>query len=61
MTVKVELCWNGKRHKFRLTLPDGSREWSDFPYFNRPARVDALNLLENVYHLDRRKIRFQVR
>ena len=58
MIVKVEKCWAGQE-VYRLTLPDGSRERINRDTWNRQAASEALDLLEHVYHLERRKIRFQ--
>lgn len=60
MIVKVEQCWGGKDLYFRLTLPDGSRESIQKDTWDRKAATEARNLLENVYHLKRQNIRFQV-
>lgn len=61
MIVHVEACWAGKEPYQRLTLPDGSRDRIERDTWDRKAATEALDLLENVYHLERRKIRFQVR
>ena len=59
MIVKVEKCWAGQEVYHRLTLPDGSRERINSATWNRKAAAEARDLLEHVYHLERRKIRFQ--
>jgi hypothetical protein len=62
MKVKVEACWSGgDNHYFRLTMPDGSREsvTPDEPMiWSRKTATEALNVLESVYHVERRKVRF---
>lgn len=62
MKVKVEACWaGGERHYFRLTLPDGRREQvtpASPQHWDRAVATEALDILENVYHLDRSKVRF---
>ena len=60
MLIKVERCTYG----FRLTLPDGGREFIDYQdnhgeWWCRAYATQALNLLENVYGYVRRTIRFE--
>lgn len=58
MTVTVERT----QTSFRLTLPDGSRESIPNPegdYWDRKTAKAALDLLETVCGLDRRRIRFE--
>jgi hypothetical protein len=59
--IKVEATWNGHRHGFLLTLPNGSREQITAVHWDRDARKCALNLLENLYGFKRRNVRFNVR
>lgn len=66
MRIHVELCYNGRRDKeiYRLTLPTGAREYVSVPDgdgWTRKAATKALDILEHVYHYNRRGIRFQVR
>ena len=60
MKVKVEACWDGKARYYRLTMPGGARERINREVWDRKAASEALNLLENVYHLPRRSVRFNV-
>lgn len=61
MKVKIEHCWGGG-HTFRITLPDGSRESIRDPGgWDRKTASKVLDLLEHVYKLKRRSIRFDVR
>jgi hypothetical protein len=61
MIVKVEACWNGNNHyTFRLTMPDGSREYVTGLEWTRTLASNALTMLENVYGYNRRRIRFSV-
>ena len=61
MKVKVDTCWGGKDEYQRLTLPDGSREIVREATWNRKAASKALDLLERVYLIPRKSVRFQVR
>ena len=62
MRVKVEQCWaGGDRYNFRFTLPDGKRESLPGYKWGRDVASRALDLLEHVYGLTRRNIRFDVR
>lgn len=57
MNVIVERCSDGF---FRLTIPGVGREFvkdEDGGWTRRTARR-ALDLLENVYHIARRRVRF---
>ena len=62
MKIKVESCWSGcDRFYFRLTLPHGGRERIEGETWTRETARRALDLLESVYHLPRRNIRFDVK
>ena len=62
MIIKVESCWGGNNHyTFRLTTPDGSREYVRGDEWSRKLASEALDIFEKVYGLSRRKIRFDVR
>ncbi len=62
MTFKVERCLDGgKKHTHRLTMPDGRREVFQVETWDRSASKAALDLLEYVYLVKRRNIRFDVR
>ena len=57
--VKVESCWGGgEKYYFRITTPGNARETIRGEKWTRKVASEALNLLENVYHYDRAKIRF---
>lgn len=63
MRVRVERCWTGHsdRFRFRITLPDGSVEIvADYECegWTRKKATEALDLLENVYGIKRRNVRF---
>lgn len=59
MVVRVERCWGGgDKYYFRLTMPNGSRECISGEKWTRAVASEALDLLEGVYHLPRRNIRF---
>lgn len=59
MQVRVERCWcGGEKFTFRLTMPDGSREFVPGETWTRATAAEALNLLEHVYHVPRRTVRF---
>lgn len=60
MNVEVERCWGGNnRCYFRLTLPDGSRETvTGGSWWTRATATEALNLLEVLYGVQRRGVRF---
>jgi len=61
MTVKVEACWGGgDNFYFRLTLPNGTREFVSGDTWNRSKASAARDLLENVYHIPRRNVRFAI-
>lgn len=60
MIVRVEMCWNGRNLRARLTLPDGSRESVPCEAWSRRCATKALDIIENVYGLKRRNIRFQL-
>ena len=60
MIVKVEQCYSGHdKFRFRLTLPDGKREFVPGREWTRTVATDALNLLERVYGARRSRIRFR--
>jgi len=60
MIVKVENCYCGHdRFRFRLTLPDGKREFVPGRTWTRATAADALNVLERVYGFRRCSIRFR--
>lgn len=59
MRIKVEACWGGNQcYYFRLTLPDGSREYLRGEYWDRALAREALDKLEALYGLRRSAIRF---
>ena len=59
MRIQIERCWSGgDRFTFRLTLPDGAREYVRGEVWNQETATEALNLLERVYGLARRSVRF---
>lgn len=61
MTIKVDHVWNGRSHLFRITLPNGQRETILDPGgWDKQTASTALNLLEDIYGLVRRNIRFVV-
>lgn len=60
MIVKVERC----SRYFRLSMPDGAREFISYDdrydsWWCRHYATLALNVLENVYGFNRRSIRFE--
>jgi hypothetical protein len=60
MTIKVESCWSGgDKYAFRLTLPNGEREHIGGDKWTRFHASQALDLLESVYGLNRKNIRFR--
>ena len=60
VSVKVAQCWNGgNKYSFRLTMPDGSRESIGGQDWTRKVARTALDLLQNVYGYERRKVRFR--
>jgi len=68
MKIKVESCWNGgSKFYFRLSWSDGSKNFLEGITLDRGTQWDrryaiqALNLLENVYGLERKRIRFEHR
>lgn len=63
MKIKVERCWNGHSHSFRISTPGGreSIPCDDGDSWNRHYARKALDLLENVYGYNRSQIRFDVR
>ena len=62
MRIKVEACWGGNTcYYFRLTLPDGSREYLRGEYWSRALAREALNKLEALYGLRRSTIRFDIK
>ena len=61
MIIKVEGCTAGGSHYFRLTIPQNGRyvrETIPCDYWSREAATCALDLLEKVYHMKRKNIRF---
>jgi hypothetical protein len=67
MKVKVESCWNGgDRHYFRLTFPCQNTTVRESVAcvkgtdWDREYATIALNLLEHVYGITRRSVRFDV-
>ena len=63
MTVRVERCGIGQKSHFRLTLADGSREFVSNPreeLWSRSHATEALDLISQVYGVERRSIRFDV-
>lgn len=67
MKVKVESCWHGgERHTFRLTFMCQNRPTREEiacvegTYWDREYATIALNILEHVYGLTRRNVRFVV-
>lgn len=62
MKVRVEACWNGHKHYFRLTIPPkSSREFVVAEQWGRKEATEALDLLEYVYKIPRKSVRFDVR
>jgi hypothetical protein len=68
MKIKVEACWGGgQRHFFRVTLPksagfrNDAHEFVSGDAWNRATAKEALDLLQNVYHIPRHNVRFDVR
>lgn len=61
MTVYVDHCWSGgNNYKFRLDFK-GNREvisCSPGDYWDRSYAKTALDLLQNVYGINRRRVRF---
>lgn len=58
MQIKVEACWNGHSHYYRLTMPGGGREIVHGYVWTRGVATYALDLLERVYGFTRRNVRF---
>ena len=59
MKIKVESCWSGgDKFSFRLTLPNGQWESVQGEVWDKQLASEALDLLESVYGLDRKNIRF---
>jgi hypothetical protein len=68
MKIKVESCWAGNsNYNFRLSWVDGGKAFResitcvDGEDWDRSYAIQALNLLENVYGLERKRIRFEHR
>jgi len=66
MKVTVERCWGSSRNPFwfRLTFPWRGRvirEGVSGEFWTRAMAGRALNLLEDAYHLPRRRVRFDHR
>jgi hypothetical protein len=57
MKIKTEAC-NGDKPYFRINIPGVGREYVMGEYWTRAVAKQALDLLERVYHLKRRNIRF---
>jgi hypothetical protein len=63
MKIKVECCFNGHKLFYNLSIPNerGGNRYNERVYsdsWDRATAKEALNLLENVYHLKRSNIRF---
>ena len=56
--IRVEATCNGG---FRLTTPDGCREYVRGYRWRIEQRKEALDLFEHVYQYPRKQIRFDVR
>lgn len=56
--IVVERCWGGKNIYFRLTMPNGEREFVRQETWTRKTATEALDLLEGVYGYCRQAIRF---
>lgn len=64
MLVSVEQCYGGNDYYFRLEWRENGttvRERVNGERWDRSTARQALDLLENVYGADRRRVRFQVR
>lgn len=65
MQIFVESCYTSRRAEmFRLTLPNGAREYVTTPEgegWTRKTASKALDLLERFYNVSRRNVRFRVR
>ena len=60
MTVTTQLCCkSGGRFSFRLSIPYVGHEYIDGPDWNRKTSIKALDLLEKVYHIPRKQVRFR--
>lgn len=59
MKINVEFC-NGGNNKFyfRLIFKNGKREFVNSESWNRKTASKALDLLQNVYGLKRKSIKF---
>ena len=66
MKIRVDACWGGGDHYyFRLAIPGelvlgGGREVVYGDTWDRKTASKALDLLEHVYGVDRRRVRFVV-
>lgn len=64
MIILVERCWAGKDIYHRVTVP-GSRANAHLNIrretWDRQAAKEALDILENAFHIPRRNVRFSVR
>ena len=63
MTVKVEQCWNGRTMTFRLNIPHRGKicrelVGGDTFIWDKATATDALNLIERLYKVPRRNVRF---
>ena len=61
MVVKVEQCSSGQHLYFRMTWGDGHWQHLKRDTWNRKTASEALDLLETVYGLSRRNIKFEHR
>ncbi len=57
MKIKVERCWNGAKEFYTLFLPNGRERVYEDVWDKKTATL-AIDLLENVYHLKRKNIKF---
>lgn len=58
MQIKVESCWNGVYHTKKFSYKNHwftlrSDDW------NRETATEALDILEKVYHICRKNVRFK--
>lgn len=59
MIVKVEACYGSHYNfSFRLTLPDGRREFITGETWTRDIAIIAKDRISNLYHVERDAIRF---
>jgi hypothetical protein len=60
MKIKVEAC-SGSDHYYRLNIPHNGRVCREFvkgETWGRREATEALDMLEALYHLNRRSVRF---